>query len=58
MLLHRLIERDDAKSDVREYPRWQDAIFSTVLTVERAIIATGISLPFGGSLLVVAIRED
>ena len=58
MLLHRLIERDDAKSDVREYPRWQDAIFSTALAVERAIIATGISLPFGGSLLVVAIRED
>ena len=58
MLLHRLIERDDAKSDVREYPRWQDAIFSAALTVERAIIATGISLPFGGSLLIVAVRED
>ena len=57
MLLHRLIERDDAKSDVREYPRWQDVIFSAALTVERAIITTGISLPFGGSLLIVAVRE-
>ncbi len=57
MLLHRLIERDDASSDVREYPSWQDTIFSAVLAVERAIIATGISLPFGGSLLVVAVRE-
>lgn len=58
MLLHRLSERGDAKSDVREYPRWQDALFSAALTVERAIIATGISLPFGGSLLVVAVRES
>ncbi|MDP1837942.1 MAG: class I SAM-dependent methyltransferase [Reyranella sp.] len=58
MLLHRLIERDDAKSDVREYPSWQDAFFSAILAVERAIIATGVSLPFGGSLLVVAVRED
>ena len=57
MLLHRLIERDDAESDVREYPRWQDALFSAALAIERAIIATGISLPFGGSLLVVVIRE-
>jgi SAM-dependent methyltransferase len=58
MLLHRLVERDDAKSDVREYPRWQDALFSAALAIERAVIASGISLPFGGSLLVVAIRED
>ncbi len=57
MMLHRLIERDDAGSDVREYLRWQDALFSAVLTVERGIIATGISLPFGGSLLIVAARE-
>jgi SAM-dependent methyltransferase len=57
MLLHRLIERDDAESDVREYPPWQNALFSAALAIERAIIATGISLPFGGSLLVVAIRE-
>ncbi len=57
MMLHRVIERDDARSDVREYPRWQDAIFSAALTVERAIIAAGISLPFGGSLLIVAVRD-
>ena len=57
MLLHRLIERDDAKSDVRAYPHWQDTLFSTALAIERAIIAAGINLPFGGSLLIVAVRE-
>ena len=57
MLLHRLIERDDAESDVRDYPRWLDRLFSAALAVERAVIGLGISLPFGGSLIVVAARD-
>jgi SAM-dependent methyltransferase len=57
MLLHRLVERDDAESDVRDYPRWLDAIFSTALAIERTVIGTGISLPFGGSLMIVAVRD-
>ena len=57
MLVHRLIERDDAASDVRDYPRWLDSLFSAALTVERLVIAAGISLPFGGSLIVVAQRD-
>jgi hypothetical protein len=58
MLLHRLIERDDAESDVRDYPRWLDAIFSGALAIERAVIAAGLNLPFGGSLIIVAARTD
>lgn len=58
MLLHRLIERGDAASDVHDYPAWQDAVFSTALALERATIRLGISLPFGGSLIVVAARDD
>lgn len=58
MLLHRLTERDDAASDVRDYPVWLDAIFSGALATERALIGLGVSLPFGGSLLVVAARDD
>ena len=57
MLLHRLTERADAASDVRDYPRWLDALFSTALAVERAAILAGLSLPFGGSLIVVAARD-
>lgn len=57
MLLHRLTERADADSDVRDFPRWLDAIFSTALAAERAILATGLPLPFGGSLLIVAARD-
>jgi hypothetical protein len=41
---------------VRDYPRWLDRLFSAALAVERAMIATGISLPFGGSLIIVAAR--
>lgn len=57
MLLHRLVEREDAESDVRDYPRWLDAIFSTALAIERAAIGAGLSLPFGGSLMIVAVRD-
>jgi SAM-dependent methyltransferase len=57
MLLHRLTERADADSDVRDFPRWLDALFSAALAVERAVIARGLSLPFGGSLLIVAARD-
>lgn len=57
MLLHRLIEKDDAESDVRDFPRWQDALFSAALAVERAAIRRGIRLPFGGSLILVAVRD-
>jgi SAM-dependent methyltransferase len=57
MLLHRLTGRTDAESDVRDFPRWLDAIFSMALAVERAAIRIGISLPFGGSLLIVAMRD-
>lgn len=58
MLLHRLTERDDAASDVREFPHWLDALFSATLAVERAVIGAGATLPFGGSLLIVAVRND
>jgi SAM-dependent methyltransferase len=57
MLIHRLVERGDAQSDVRDYPRWLDAIFSTALALERAVIGAGLSLPFGGSLMIVAVRD-
>jgi SAM-dependent methyltransferase len=57
MLLHRLTERDDAASDVRDFPRWLDALFSAALAIERAAIAAGLRLPFGGSLMIVARRD-
>lgn len=57
MLAHRMLEREDAGSDVRDYPRWLDAIFSAALAVERAVIGAGLTLPFGGSLIVVATRN-
>lgn len=57
MVIHRLVERGDAESDVRDYPRWLDAIFSTALAIERAAIGAGLSLPFGGSLMIVAVRD-
>lgn len=58
MLLHRLFQKPDAESDVHEYPKWLDALFSAALAVERAAIRAGLGLPFGGSLIIVAVRND
>jgi SAM-dependent methyltransferase len=59
MLIHRLLERGDsaAESDVRDYPSWLDRLFSMALAAERLAIGAGISLPFGGSFIVVAERN-
>lgn len=57
MLLHRLFERKDAESDVRDFPPWQDRVFSVALAIERRLIRAGLSLPFGGSMILVA-RHD
>jgi SAM-dependent methyltransferase len=61
MLIHRLANtseaRADAESDVRDFPAWLDAIFTAALGIERRAIGAGLSLPFGGSLIVVAVRE-
>ena len=55
MLARRLLSRGGAgKSDVMEYPAALNALFGAVLTVERWLIALGLRLPAGGSLLVVA----
>ena len=39
------------------YPAWQDRLFSAALALERLAIRAGLSLPFGGSILVVAVRN-
>ncbi len=59
MLIHRLLERGDAaaESDVRDYPPWLDRLFSSALAAERLAIGAGVSLPFGGSFIVVAERN-
>jgi SAM-dependent methyltransferase len=58
MLLHRLVERDDAESDVRDYPAWLDALFSAALALERRLIGWGLDLPFGGSVMILVTRND
>jgi SAM-dependent methyltransferase len=57
MLLHRVTERDVAECDVRDFPRWLDALFSAALAIERWAVSAGLSLPFGGSLMIVARRD-
>jgi SAM-dependent methyltransferase len=57
MAIRRLVVREGAASDVQEYPPLIDAVFSAALAVERLMIGWGIDLPFGGSIVVVAVKE-
>jgi SAM-dependent methyltransferase len=66
MLLTRLRSRGrrpsgDAKAEFAaqvNLPRPLNALFDAVMRVDEAALRTGVSLPFGGSLLVVARRAD
>jgi SAM-dependent methyltransferase len=58
MVLRRLLSRgSEAESDVREYPPLLDRLFGALTAVERRAVEAGINLPFGGSLLVVAVKQ-
>jgi SAM-dependent methyltransferase len=55
MLLHRLVAgRDEAGSDVRPFPAWQESLFTAVTDAERRLARLGLALPFGGSVWVEA----
>ncbi len=53
----RLLSRADSDSDVRLVPKPVEAAFRTVMALEAALIARGVRLPFGGSVLVRAVKE-
>ena len=59
MALHRMATRDRpaSESDVREYPPALDRLFGAVLWVERALAGIGLRLPFGGSVIAVAVKD-
>jgi SAM-dependent methyltransferase len=58
MLLRRkLLRRRSEQSEVALMPAAVEWFFAACLALERRLVAAGISLPFGGSILVTAVRE-
>jgi ubiquinone/menaquinone biosynthesis C-methylase UbiE len=51
-----LARRDDAASDVAEYPAWLDRSLYAVTRVEAALLRAGLRFPAGGSLIATATR--
>ena len=43
-------------SDVRLYPRWVEMLCRTATTLETALLRRGVRLPFGGSILAIAVK--
>lgn len=54
MVAKRKLFPDDGGSDVMEYPAIAERLFGTVTALEHGLIRTGLNLPFGGSVLLVA----
>jgi len=56
MVLRRKLLPSSAGSDVQLYPAPVEALFRGVLAAERALMGLGINLPFGGSLMAIAVK--
>ena len=49
-------EGGSATSDVRLYPRSVEVLCRAVMVIEAALLRRGFRLPFGGSILAVAVK--
>jgi SAM-dependent methyltransferase len=59
MVARRMLTRwSEGESDVRPFPAPVDRLFGGVIGIERRLIGWGMALPFGGSILLVACKED
>ena len=56
MVLQRKLARSTGESDVKPFHPLVNNAFKTCLAVERAFIRSGVPLPFGGSVLIIAQR--
>lgn len=57
-LRRKLLSGDEGRSDVMAYPWLVDRLCRAALAFERAWLGLGLSLPFGGSVLAVAVKHD
>jgi SAM-dependent methyltransferase len=57
VLRRKVLDRFRAGSDVAEFPGPVDRLFRGVTAVETALLRAGLTLPFGGSILAVAVKH-
>lgn len=57
VLRRKLLKPSDETSDVMAYPAPIERLFRAVMGVERFLVGRGIDLPFGGSVLVKAVKH-
>jgi SAM-dependent methyltransferase len=58
MVLQRKLARSTGESDVKPFHPLVNNAFKTCLAIERAFIRSGVPLPFGGSVLIIAQRPQ
>jgi hypothetical protein len=57
VLRRKVFPPKDVRSDVQDYPAL-NYLFSGLMAAERALARLGLALPFGGSVLAVAVSSD
>ena len=50
----KLLPKQKTESDVREYPSLLDRLFGGLVSFEAMLIRSGVHLPFGSSVILVA----
>ena len=58
VLRRKLMKTEGAASDVMPFPAPIEFLFRSVMRIENFLLRCGIALPFGGSVLAVAIKHD
>jgi SAM-dependent methyltransferase len=58
MVLHRMLSSKADESDVRLFARPLETIFRTIVRFETFLLSHGLSLPYGGSVIATAIKDD
>ena len=53
----KFLKADDDESDVKPFPIFIEWIFRTIMVLEQAVLDAGLTFPFGGSVVVVGVKN-
>jgi hypothetical protein len=57
VITRKLVPEDHGMiSDVKLYPRWVEMLCRAATALEAALLGRGVRLPFGGSILAIAVK--
>ena len=58
VLQRRLLKAKDGESDVKPFPAFVEMAFRAIMSIEQVILGMGMTFPFGGSVVVVGMKNE